>query len=55
MTHNAQNDVHDQLFDVIENSLSSAIWVSSDTSTEDILKILEEYETKNANTGKTKK
>jgi len=33
-----------QMFDFIENSISSAIMVSSDTSTEDILKILEEQE-----------
>jgi len=32
------------MFDFIENSISSAIMVSSDTSTEDILKILEEQE-----------
>lgn len=49
MSYTAKNDVHDHLFDVIENSLSSAIWVSSDTSTEDILKILDEYEMKNCN------
>lgn len=32
------------MFDFFENSLSSAIMVSSDTSTEEILKILEEQE-----------
>jgi len=41
-----------EMFDFFENSLSSAIMVSSDTSIEEILKILEEQEMKNSKTKK---
>lgn len=41
-----------EMFDFFEKSLSSAIMVSSDTSTEEILKILEEQERNDAKTKK---
>lgn len=43
MTHNAQPINHSDLFNAIEKSLSSAIFVDQDT---DIMKFLEEYEMK---------
>lgn len=39
-----------EMFDFFEKSISSAIMVSSDTSTEEILKILEEQEKKDYKT-----
>jgi len=43
MTYNAQPINHSDLFNAIEKSLSSAIFVDQDT---DIMKFLEEYEMK---------
>lgn len=50
MSHMANNN--DLMIDFLEKSFSSAIFVSSDTSIEDILKIMEEeeHEMKNCNT-----